>query len=184
MAKDNITEALDSTMDMVDSYQRSLRKESKKAFQAGDYRSTSTLIANMGKIESLQKQLRAVQKDWGKINIEIGGVKIIEAPKTTKKALRVRGKRTPETDFRLPILQTLVDLGGTAKTAEVLNAVEKKMKKTLNEYDMQPLPSIPSMSRWKQTAQMVRIKMVKEGLLKSSSPRGVWEITAKGKRTI
>ena len=40
----------------------------------------------------------------------------------------------------------------------------------------------PGLPRWRNTAQWARNAMVKEGLLASDSPRGVWEITAEGKQ--
>jgi len=37
------------------------------------------------------------------------------------------------------------------------------------------------MIRWKNRALWERLVMVKDGLLKSGSPRGIWEITEKGR---
>ncbi len=90
-----------------------------------------------------------------------------------------RGLRTSEDAFRIPILEALVELGGSASMSQVLELVEKKMKDRLNEYDYQILPSNNTI-RWKNTAQWCRNTMVQEGLLKSDSPRGIWEITEKG----
>ena len=92
-----------------------------------------------------------------------------------------RGVRTPEEAFRLPILQALVELGGSAKLRDVLEKVEASMKGQLSEADYQPLPSTPGTSRWYNTGQWSRNTMVNEGLLGSDSPRGTWEITATGR---
>ena len=56
------------------------------------------------------------------------------------------------------------------------------MKDILNKYDYEPLPSNPKKKRWENTAQWARQTMVYEGLLASNSPRGIWEITEKGRR--
>lgn len=90
--------------------------------------------------------------------------------------------RTPEDAFRRPILETLVELGGGAPIGEVLKRVEQKMKGALNQYDYEPLPSDPRSPRWRNTAQWCRNTLVREGLMKSDSPYGVWEISDEGRR--
>lgn len=45
----------------------------------------------------------------------------------------------------------------------------------------QPLKSDPGRPRWKNTAQWARNKMVNDDLLRSNSPRGVWELTENGR---
>jgi len=90
--------------------------------------------------------------------------------------------RTPEDDFRIPILETLFELGDKADMGEVLKKVYEKMKDKINKYDMEGLPSNSSQKRWENTAQWCRNTMVNEGLLLSDSPRGIWEITSEGKR--
>lgn len=55
------------------------------------------------------------------------------------------------------------------------------MKNTLNDYDKQGLPKNPGIKRWHNTACWCKYSMVIEGLLSNDSPRGIWEITDKGK---
>jgi len=55
------------------------------------------------------------------------------------------------------------------------------MKGVLIRVDYEPLASDPEMLRWRNTAQWARNSMVKEGLLKSNSPRGIWEISEAGR---
>jgi restriction endonuclease Mrr len=54
------------------------------------------------------------------------------------------------------------------------------MKDILKEYDYKPLPSTPKEERWKNTTRWARNIMVKKGLLKDF-PRGIWEITERGR---
>ena len=81
-----------------------------------------------------------------------------------------KGLRTPIKKFIMPILESLIELGGRAK-----------MKDVLNKYDYAPLPSHPNEKRWENTAQWARYIMVQKGLLTNDSPQGIWEITEKGK---
>ena len=56
------------------------------------------------------------------------------------------------------------------------------MKDEFREVDHQPLKSDPGHPRWNNTAQWARNTMVTDGLLKSNSPRGTWEVTEKGRK--
>ncbi|WP_052297133.1 winged helix-turn-helix domain-containing protein [Marinithermus hydrothermalis] len=95
-----------------------------------------------------------------------------------------RGLRTPENAFRQPILEALVELGGSAPVNDVLERVQQKMAHVLNEYDYQPLPSDPRSARWRNTAQWCRNALVREGLMKSDSPYGIWEISEQGREAL
>ena len=90
-----------------------------------------------------------------------------------------KGLKTPEQAYRRPILEALYELGGSASVADVLKVVEGKMKPLLTEVDYQKVPSGGDI-RWRNTACFVRFKLVTDGLLKSGSPRGVWELSDKG----
>lgn len=91
-----------------------------------------------------------------------------------------KGKRTPRQAFRIPILEALIELGGKGKTDEILKKVESKMKNILKSVDYEKLPSGVEI-RWRNTAQWERYVMVQDGLLRSDSPIGIWEITEKGR---
>ena len=93
-----------------------------------------------------------------------------------------RGTKTPDSDFRLPILQALIDLGGAGKVQQVLDRVEELMAGRMRPIDLEGLPSDPTNTRWRNTAQWERLEMVQAGLLRSDSPRGTWQITEAGRR--
>jgi len=94
------------------------------------------------------------------------------------------GDKTPEADFFLPILKALVEFGGSASTADVLDRVEILMKHILNRADYEPRKSHPDEGpSWRNRAEFARNTMVhKEGLLKRGSPHGIWEVTEEGRR--
>jgi len=75
--------------------------------------------------------------------------------------------------------------GRSAPLADVLKAVGKQMAGVLNKHDRQRLSSGPTHEiRWRNSAMWSRYKMVRAGLLKSDSPRGVWEISDKGRKAL
>jgi hypothetical protein len=104
---------------------------------------------------------------------------------TTKKMAKVRrlqrGLKTPNKTYRLPILQSLLELGGRGSVVDVLNLVEEKVNSILTDVDKEKLPSGFD-KRWRNAAQWVRFALVQEGLLKSNSPNGVWELSEKGRQ--
>lgn len=114
-------------------------------------------------------------------------VDVVQIPKkmSQTKYLRViiKGERTPRQAFRISILEVLIELRGKGKVNEILEKVEIKMKKVLKPVDYEKLPS-GVMIRWQNTAQWERYIMVQDGLLRSDSPKGTWEITDEGKRLL
>ena len=104
-------------------------------------------------------------------------------PSTTKTTRHVqngrlpKGLKTPQPAYYQPIMEAIYELGGSASVDKVLQVVEKKMKTLLTDVDYQKLPTSDSI-RWENTAQWARFKLVKDGLLASASPRGVWKLSS------
>lgn len=95
----------------------------------------------------------------------------------------ISGKRTPRSAFRLPILQALEALKGRGRMSRVLEQVETIMRADLKPADRERLPSGGEI-RWRNTAAWERYLMVKDGLLRRDSPRGMWEMTDKGREVL
>lgn len=90
-------------------------------------------------------------------------------------------KLTPVHLYWPAILASLIELGGRAPKEEVLQGVERKLTGVLTPADREVLPSGVDV-RWKNRAAWQRFNMIKLGLLRSGSPRGVWEITDAGRQ--
>jgi restriction system protein len=75
-------------------------------------------------------------------------------------------------------------MGGSGRMSDVLDRVGGLMKNTLREVDHDPLASNPDLPRWRNAAQWARNSMVRDGLLKADSPRGIWEITKAGREAL
>jgi hypothetical protein len=93
---------------------------------------------------------------------------------------RLIGKVTPEREYRIPILVALMEMGGRGRVKDILKRVEATMKDKLTKTDYEKLPS-GTYVRWVNYAMWERLNMINDGLLEKGSPRGVWEITEKGK---
>ena len=165
-----------------------LNEAGAQAFAAGDYQNVDAFRKQAQRLTEVRNEVAALRKRWS-VGISIPSVASksdVRNPKTKiRKSKRLpRGVRTPEGAFRLPILQALVTLGGSAPVRDVLDIVEHLMKSQLNEIDYQALPSNPRLPRWRNAAQWTRQSMVNEGLLRSDSPRGIWEITEAGRHLV
>lgn len=91
-----------------------------------------------------------------------------------------RKKGTPQPAFRIPILRALVDLGGKGRTPGVLENVEAQLSGTLDAVDRALVRS--GQVRWRNRAAWERQAMVNDGLLKSDSDHGMWEVSDKGRK--
>lgn len=125
--------------------------------------------------DALRKVLDAAEKHLKYHQPTIEGHRRSRVTVFKRKKLQ-KGLKTPQQAYRQPILEALYELGGSAYVGDVLQMVEKKMKPILNEIDYQKLPSGVDI-RWHNTAMWERLKLVKEGLLKSGSPNGIWELS-------
>jgi hypothetical protein len=126
---------------------------------------------------ALQKKARAFEDTPNSVLRRVLGIDRANGKRrATNRA--PRGARTPQSEFRAPLLRVLYEAGGSAKMSEAVDRVGALMQERLNDIDRQTMTS--GEIRWRNAVQWERNEMVKEGLLKKDSPRGVWELTAKG----
>jgi restriction system protein len=90
-----------------------------------------------------------------------------------------RGLKTPNSQYRVPILQVLEDMGGSGNGNVVVEKIHEKVKHILGPVDLEEISS--GQVRWENAANWERYRMVQKGLLSKNSPRGIWEITEKGR---
>jgi hypothetical protein len=126
---------------------------------------------------SLQKRAKAFEDTPNSVLRRVLGIDKANGKRGGKGRV-ARGVRTPQSAFRQPLLRVLYESGGTGKMSEVVDRVGEIMSAHLNEVDRQKLAT--GEIRWRNAVQWKRNEMVKEGFLKKDSPRGVWELTAKG----
>lgn len=100
--------------------------------------------------------------------------------RTPKRA--ARGTLLPQADYELPLLESLVELGGSGPASEVIDLVGTRLDGRLTSADRSTLAS--GEVRWRNRVQFVRIGLVKEGLIARESPRGIWEITNSGRERL
>ena len=90
--------------------------------------------------------------------------------------------RTQEAAFYHPILSVLVSMGGRGRVAPVLDRVGAIMTSRMLPADFESLNGgSGGPIRWRNTARWARNQMVDNGLLRSGSPFGIWEISDMGR---
>jgi len=181
--ENEVATAFDILLEEIENAVEGLNQDGAKAFQKDDYERIRELMEKGSQMRTFRERVNELQKEWGNIFATVTPPRKRRRKRSRKATKRLeRGLRTREDVFRVPILQALVQLGGSGPMAKVLDKVGRLMKSQLNEYDRSPLPYTPGSPRWRNTAQWARNELVKEGLLASDSPRGTWEITEEGER--
>lgn len=176
MDKIEVNRAIDNLLETLEKAEIEISADVKDASDKMDF-GKAKILSEMGeKIGKFYKKVKELKKEWQDISCEKLNLKLFEKREKLRKGLK-----TKQNDYFIPILEAIVELGGSGKVSEILDRVREKMKDKLNKYDLQPLSSDPKSIRWKNTAQWARNEMVKEELLSSKSPKGVWEITQKGR---
>lgn len=154
------------------------------AFDARTYDVAQAALERVGRIVDLRRRLVELQDAWEELAaLPLGdphrtGIRDLHRPRLP------RGTRTPQTAFRLPILQVLVELGGRARSRQVLERLQARMRSQLKEVDYQPLRSNAGLPRWRNTVYWARTLLTKEGLLNPQAGYGVWEITETGREYV
>ena len=90
-----------------------------------------------------------------------------------------KGKSLSQSFYRSLILKALAEMGGKGRAKEVLRRVFEMAEPYLSDKDREPVPSGTS-KRWEKKANWERYRMVQEGLLRSDSPQGIWELSERG----
>jgi len=86
---------------------------------------------------------------------------------------------TPQKEFRIPLLKTLYEIGGRASAAKIREVIERKIAPALKRGDTEQVSS--GDPRWWNAICWERADLVREGLFRSDSPRGTWELSERGK---
>lgn len=152
-----------------------------RAFEGRDYNKAKEALERAAQVTSFRDKADALRREWQNLFAREEDEEDTEAHAEHRNLGRLqRSLRTREEAYYQPILEALQALGGSAQINQVLDRVLQSMRSVLKDVDYEPLASEPDMPRWKNAAQWARNSMVKEGLLRSDSPRGVWQISEAG----
>lgn len=155
-----------------------LSEKGTQAFGKEEFTSAQTAAQQAKIIKKYLHTLESLHENWGFV---VKGITTKKSNKSAKKRKHLSpGLKTPETDFWIPMLKAILELGGAGATQDVIDLVGRKMADQLNDYDREILRSGHE-KRWRNTVKWARNNMVDEGLLRDDSPYGTWEISKKGR---
>jgi hypothetical protein len=92
------------------------------------------------------------------------------------------GSILPEREYWKPILSIIAERGGSAPAGDVIEALGERLKDSFTPLDLEQLDT--GAVRWRNRARFARLRMTQQGLLSSTSPRGIWGITEAGRAYI
>jgi hypothetical protein len=98
----------------------------------------------------------------------------------TEQSRQQKGELTPQRDFRRPLLNILLQLGGKASTTDIRNSLQKRLVKSFKAGDLEQVSS--GEIRWWNAVCWERADLIRENLFREDSPRGIWELTEQGKK--
>lgn len=168
-----VVEAFEILLKEVEKVVQDFRQKGATAFTEGNYKMATSVLKHAEKLDVFCERIKALKLKWQKT---FGASDHIEQREKIKPP---PSRDTHEIEYRRPILEVLVELGGEATAREALDRVYEKVKYNLQEHDHQLLSS--GEVRWRKNAQWCRYHLAKEGLLDPGSPRGIWEITRAGR---
>jgi len=186
MITNKVIPTLDMVLKELDAIIHELNKQGAKLMTQKKYHEAREIISNAETVIAFQAKMKTLCDEWLKMAVPPTPKPHINkkpVKRTVTKILR-KGLRTPNEAFLMPILQSLVQIGGSGQVTEVLELVEERLSNQLNKYDYQSIPSNPKVIRWRQNANWARWRLVQDGFLASDSPRGVWEITDAGRQRV
>ncbi len=174
----SVVAAFEILLEEIEAEIDSINRQGASALEARDYETARDSLEKSTEITNrFRDTIDRLRREW----VQVVGEPDDEEDHNRRDLGRLqRGLRTPEREFYLPILQAISEMGGSAPMGDVLDRVGELMDGKLRDVDFQPLASDPKNLRWRNTAQWARHTMVQEKLLKSHSPRGIWEIDTAG----
>ncbi len=182
---DNVLAAFELLLEAVESEIDLIEKVGASAFEKHNHDAAHNAAERAAQAAAFREKVLSLRKEWDMLTIIQRGSKEETIIHTQRRNLGrlPRGVRTPESAFRQSILKALNEMGGSARMSDVLTRVEQLMRGVLKKVDYEPLPA-DGVLRWSKSAQWERKTMVKEGLLKPTSPHGIWEITEAGRKAL
>ena len=193
MRTDEIDSAFALLIEAFDGVIRTLNEEVARAVTGSDHERAKRQLDLAISANSLRSKVRDLSDEWRALAPGAGSPAVMRSPrresagskssssKKDKRHQRLdRGLRTPQIEYRGPILAVLARMGGSGRASDVLARVHEIMKPRLTQHDHEPLPSNPKAFRWYNAAQWCRNDLANEGLISRDTPSGIWQLTDEG----
>lgn len=181
--QNDVSTALALLRDSLAEEEQRIRNEGAAAMKEGDYDTATSVIEFAKRLLAFQQKVETLGGEWTALEDlrDEASPTVQEIVSKRFFGKRKKGEITPHTEFFRPILEVLVDMGGSGKTKIVLDRVGLKMKDILKPLDYETLKSGEKQIRWRNSAQWARNAMVNDDGRMAKGPIGIWEISEKGR---
>lgn len=181
--QNDVSTALALLRDSLAEEEQRIRGEGAAAMQEGDYDTATSVIEFAKRLLGFQKKVEGLVSEWEELEDlrDAASPAVQEIVSKRFFGKRKKGEVTPHTAYYRPILEALVEMGGSGKTRAVLDRVGEKMKGQLKPVDCAVLPSDGKSIRWRNAAQWARNTMVNEDGRMKKTRNGIWEISEIGR---
>lgn len=182
--QNDVSTALGLLRDSISEEEQRIRGEGAKAMQGGDYDTATSVIEFAKRLLAFEKKVEGLVSEWEELEDlrDSASPAVQEIVSKRFFGKRKKGEVTPHFAFYQAILESLVEMGGSGKTRDVLDRVGEKMKDQLKPLDYGFLPSDGKSIRWRNSAQWARNTMVNEDGRMKKTKTGVWEISDEGRK--
>ena len=171
-------EAFDVLIDELGAALELVKKEGMQAIQQDQFTKAQAAAQRAEVLSKYLKGLEGLREKWQAMLS--GATRDKLERRKSKRTHLSPGIRTPNRAYRIPILEALLELGGSARSRDVLTIVESKMKSKFRAVDYEQTQG-RRVPRWRNAAEWERNTMKNEGLISADSPTGIWEITQEGR---
>ncbi|MEX2492800.1 MAG: winged helix-turn-helix domain-containing protein [Nitrospirales bacterium] len=182
--QNDVSSALGLLRDSLAEEEGRIRSEGAAAMNDGDYDTAGAVIEFARRLLAFQRKVKGLVNEWEGLEDlrDAASPAVQEIVSKRFFGKRKKGEITPHSAYYRPILETLVEMGGSGRTGTVLDRVGEKMKGVLKPLDYEPHQSDGKSIRWRNTAQWARNTMVNDDGRMKKSRNGVWEISDKGRK--
>ena len=176
-----VDDAFDILLEEIDNVIEEMNQSGSRAFSENKLEVAEQVLSRAKALTNFRSEVASLRERWADLcNPQYKKGKAIGSKMDLGRLKK--GLRTKIACYYVPILQAPSEMGGRGQIGDVLDRVYDIMKNSLKPVDEKPLPSDSNTPRWRNTACWARAHMVREGLLKSDSPRGIWEISEAGRK--
>lgn len=182
-SNNDVGEALTLLSETLTEEEARIRDEGAQAMKSGAYDTATEVIDFAKRLLAFQEKVAGLSLEWEEIENarDAATPEVQEIVSKRFFGRRKSGEITSMPEFFGPLLESLVEMGGSGKLNDVLDRIGEKMKDQLKPKDWEKHKSPPHQIRWRNTAEWARNDMVnKSGLMKKGTKRVIWEISAKG----
>jgi hypothetical protein len=149
------------------------------AFRAQDMTAVAQASGRLAELQDLQRQMRSLQQRWREVIGDDDDVDDATEPEPEKIQ---PGELAPMEAYIRPLLQTLVEFGGSGESRVITEEVGRKLVGVLTAKDYATIPS--GLIRWWNRLKWTRVNLISAGLMLPRSRTGIWEISEAGRRRL